>query len=182
MRPLLAVSAFLFCISLACSPCHAAQGFRVNLGGISQAGLPDHVYTLVKFTKIDFDTGNHYNTAIHAWYPPAGLVELQSQVWLNAGAETAVSPNTTFVAKIVKNATFDSKGNQIDGTAVCTGIGTIGSTPYTASMNVDCSDLAHAGDYYQVIVCASANNSANGGTSIIDGNHVHTFFAGISIQ
>jgi hypothetical protein len=174
--------AVVLCVAMASSPCNAAQGFRANLGGINQVGVPDHVYTLVKFTNIDFDTSNYYNTATHAWYPPAGLVELQSQVWLNAGAEITVSPTTTFVAKIVKNATFNRNGKQIDGTAVCTGIGTVGSAPYTAAMNVDCSDLAHTGDYYQVIVYASAYHGVHGGTSTIDGNHMHTFFSGISIQ
>lgn len=142
-------------------------GFRAHKGGVEQPAVPNNAYTLVLFGATAFDDGPCFSLASGLWAPPPGLVTLNGQVWIDAGAG---GPNANFVAKIFKNGAKD----------VVAGIGTLCSQPGVAVIPFACVDQCEEGDTYGLHLWASALDPAIGCT--INGNPAHTWFSGAVIE
>lgn len=125
-------------------------------------GFASTTFTKVTFTTEIFDNGNHYDTSLSRWTPPAGVVLVTAGVTLDA----TFSVNDTWIVAIYKNGTVLKQKNDV--------FYNNGAPPiaqHTESISV--VDSANGTDYYEVFIYENP-----GGTpEVLAGANV-TYFMG----
>lgn len=149
----------------------------IKLSPAGDQSVNSNIYTLLKLETVNcgdaslLGTPSGVNAPSKAIMPPAGLVHFSGIVWLQAGAATS---NGTFVAKVVKNSTFDANLHQqvyVHGAYdIGAGIGSNGSLPGTAPIPFSVIDIASPGDYYNLVLYATSS----GGNVTVNGHLAHT--------
>jgi hypothetical protein len=135
--------------------------FAVHRNGVNQTGLVTGTQNLLQFTTKSFDVGNHFNTTLSRWTPPAGTVVLTLGVYLSAGNFTAGGTNGCGIRKngvvLGQNLVFEPIANTGMGFAVCV------------------TDVANGTDYYD----AYGFPTVSSGTATVSGLTSSTFFQGL---
>ena len=150
-------------LGLLCSVAQAQYAFYAQRSQ-SWTGYPGAGYVIVPFQTTRVNDGSYFDVASSKWWPPAGPVLLQAQLFISDSGGIPVNPS--YVAKLIKNEWID----------VCTGIGAAGSLWWTVVIQLSCSDRAQPGDYYRLAVAVSSL-----GPWTLDGNPAHTYFSGVAL-
>lgn len=143
---------------------------RVNLNGNDQQFVASNQYTLVPWSGVALNENSLWTT--QGMVPPAGNVNFDWQVWVNAGYG---GTNPSMVAKLIKNASWDANHHLISGIDVTAAIGGSNDQSGTASCGASVNDTANGTDTYNLFLYATASNPAVGST--IDGNPAHTWLS-----
>lgn len=165
-----AVSLYAFTLSGACAQ---EQGFTADLGGVSQANVPNQTYSPILFDHIKYNTfpQGAVNVVLGSDFyfvaPRTGLVRFSGQAFAVLDWNAPIPSFLDFVVKIFKNAPCSNNPTE----DLISGIGT-SLQSYDYAIPINGEDFANLGDVYRWCVYATGNGPSL--TSYLDGNPAHT--------
>lgn len=149
-------------------------GFRIDLGGANQVGVPDRIYTPIRFSHLAYNTMPAGSVVItpgvdFTFVAPAdGLVHFGGQVWVIIDPTQVPPSNGSYDVQVFKNTTCAVVN------LMPAGIGGGSALMWWAvSIPLQTDDLAKKGDVYKWCLYSSASGSPPG-TTYIDGHPAHT--------
>jgi hypothetical protein len=149
--------------------------FSAHKNGVSQGGCPNLLYVPVTFSAVEFDNGCLFDTTNSWWKPPAGLVLLSANVWINAGAKYLDNYPGDGYSQCAKFHRSPDNGVTWEQVRANPGWNPAGY-PSTGGSTMCTVAMASGTDLFQLRMYTT---SQDGGSScVIDGNPAHTWFSG----